>query len=1140
MESVDILSAESSNLLSRKEQSMGTRGLFALLFFVAATASAVQAAPEGRLMRYPDIDGSKIVFTYGGDLWTVPSGGGLATRLTTHPGYEGLAKFSPDGTQIAFTGYYDGNSDVFVMPSEGGVPVRLTFDPSQDIVVDWHPSGKEVLFRSNMQSKTNPGPRYNRLYLIDSKGGFPNALPLFEGGLTSFSPDGKKIAYNRMETESRTWKRYQGGMQQDIWLYDLEKNKSERLTDYMGFDGFPMWYRNSIYFISDREHTMNIFCLDLDTRKLRKVTNHSEFDVKWPSLGGDAIVYENGGYLYVLDLKTEKTKKIDVEIPSDLVLARPSFKKVGGSIADFGISRTGKRAVLGARGEIFTVPAEKGDWRNITKTQGVRERAPAWSPDGKWIAYVSDESGEYEIYLRDPEGKDDEVRVTHGYKGWPWGLLWSPDSKKIAFSDQTYTLYFIDTDKKDLKKVDKNENGDIYNFSWSPDSKWIAYHKVGANHFGSIYLYSLENNKINQVTSGFYDDYNPVFDPDGKYLYFFSNRSWFPQFSRFEDNFTYVLASDICVATLQADTPSPLAPESDEEEVVKPEEKKDESAAKEEQKAGEKEEAKKEKKKGASTVSAKDAEKEKGKEGEAEKPKDIKIDFEGFEHRIVSLPVEPANYFGLSAASGSIYYLQLPEIPVMGEERDENLPGRLMTFDMKKREAKEVISGIEGYDLSADGKKILYRAKQNFGIIDAGPGKKVGDGKIETGTLEVKVDPEAEWGQMYNEAWRLERDFFYDPNMHGVDWPAMKARYAPLVKHVGHREDLNYIIGELISELNTSHTYIGGGDMPMTSRINVGLLGCDYTVDTASGRYRIAKIFTGRNWDKQCRAPLTEPGISVAEGDYLIAVNGADLKYPATPYSLMENTADEQVVIKIAKDPNGKDAKDVTVVPVGSEYWLRYNDWVESNRRKVDEATGGKVGYIHVPNTSIVGLNEFVRSFYPQFNKEGLIIDVRYNSGGMVPDIFIERLSRDVLSLWARREGTSWITPATAPLGRMVCLINGYAGSGGDAFPYYFRERGLGPLIGTTTWGGLVGFSRGIQLMDGGFISMPDFGFYNLKGEWDVERVGVKPDIEIDNVPDEVVKGRDPQLEKGIEVIMKEIEENPRRLPEKPTYPIKK
>ena len=1112
---------------------MGTKGVFVLLLLLILAAGTVQAAPEGRLMRFPDISADNIVFTYGGDLWIVPSGGGVARRLTTHVGFEAMAKFSPDGGRIAFTGSYDGNSDLFVMPAGGGEPVRLTFDPSQDMVVDWHPAGEKVLFRSPMLSKTNPGPRYNRLFLVDAKGGFPEVLPLFEGGLTSYSSDGKKIAYNRMETESRTWKRYEGGMQQDVWLYDFEKNKSERLTDFMGFDGFPMWYKNSVYFISDRDRTMNVFCLDLATRKIRKVTSHDEFDVKWPSLGPDAIVYENGGWLYVLDLKTEKTKKIEVEIPSDRLLARPAFRKVGTSISDFAISRTGKRAVLEARGEIFTVPAEKGQWRNITNTQGVRERAPAWSPDGTWIAYLSDKTGEYEIYLRDPEGKKEEIQVTKGYRGWAWGLSWSPDSKKIAFSDQTWTLFYVDIDKKDIKKVDKSDMNDIDYFSWSPDSKWIAYAKPGENLFGSLYLYSLEENKISRVTNGFFDDYNPVFDPDGKYLYFNSNRSWYPQFSRFEDNFTYVLASDICVATLQADTPSPLAPESDEEEVVKPDEKKDESVAKNEKKDDKKKDDKKKEDK---------ADKDEDKtEGDGDKAKDIKIDLEGLENRIVALPIEPGNYFGLSAASGSIFYVRIPELPYFADDDDDrSSQATLMTFDLKKREAKEVMSGIDGYDLSADGKKILYRAKQAFGIVDAGAGKKVGDGKIETGAIEVKVDPATEWTQEYNEAWRLQRDFFYDPNMHGVDWQAMKARYAPLLGSVAHREDLNYIIGELIAELNVGHTYIGGGDQPSFTRINVGLLGCDYAVDRPSGRFRISKIFTGRNWDKNCMAPLAQPGLNVKEGDYLIAVNGVELTYPTSPYVLFENTSGKQVVIKVAKDASGKDAKDYTVVPVASEYWLRYNDWVESNRKKVAEATGGRVGYIHVPNTSIIGFNEFIRAFYPQFNKEGLIIDARYNSGGWPPSPMIERLSRQVLNLWGRREGKSWLSPMTAPHGRMVCLINGYAGSGGDAFPYYFREQGLGPLIGMTTWGGLVGYSRGIALMDGGFISMPDFGFYNLKGEWDVERIGVKPDIEVDNLPEEAARGRDQQLEKGIETVLERIRENPPRLPERPAFPIKK
>jgi len=1102
---------------------MGKRVILILaLILILAPASLFAKDQESRLMRFPDIYGDKIVFSYAGDLWIVSSEGGLARRLTSYDGYELFAKFSPDGKQIAFSGNYDGNMDVYIIPVEGGTPKRLTYHPYGDMVLDWHPSGKKILFRSTRDAETNPGPRLRKLYTVSVNGGLPDKLPLFEGELTSYSPDGKKIAYNRISREFRTWKRYMGGMAQDIWLYDFENNKSERLTTYKGTDAFPMWYKDRIYFISDRDHTMNIYCLDLATKKIRKVTNHKDYDVKWPSLGKDRIVYENGGCLYVLDLNTEKTKKLSITVPSERIFTRPTYKRVGKYINAYDISRTGKRAVFEARGDIFTVPAEKGEPRNITRTPGIRERNPAWSPDGKWIAYFSDKTGEYEIYLKKPDGTGKEIQVTKGGKGWQWYMKWSPDSKKLLFSDKTYTLYYVEVDENKPNaphRIDKGEITDIYEFSWSPDSKWVAYQKAGDNLFGSIYLYSLEKDKSFKVTSDFYDDYDPVFDPDGKYLYFFSNRSWYPLMSRFEHNFSYTLASDVCVVTLAKDTPNPFAPESDEEEVVAKEEKKEDSKDK-----------KSEKKK-------KNDKKEK-KEEKGEKP--VKIDIEGFEGRIVSLPIEPGNYYGLSAASGKIFYVSVPDMPMMSD-RQPNLSGvKLMMYNMKKRKEKKVIGGIKGYALSADGNKILYRSQQDiFGIIDAAPGGNVGDGKIATNELEMKVDPIAEWEQIFNEAWRLERDFFYDPNMHGVDWPYMKKHYGTLLPYVSHREDLNYIIGEMIAELCSSHTYVFGGDMPHTKRVSVGLLGCDFELDKKSGLYKIKKIYKGRNWDKRYVSPLTLPGIDVHEGDYILAVNGTELKAPTNPFSLLENTVGKQTVIKVSSKPSGKDAKEYTVVPVASETWLRYNDWVESNRRKVAEATGGRVGYIHVPNTSLIGLNEFASSFYPQVNKDGLIIDVRYNSGGFIPDMFVERLSRKLLALWARREGKSFLTPWTAPRGPMVCIINGYAGSGGDAFPYFFREKGLGPLIGTRTWGGLIGISRGITLTDGGRVTMPDFGLYNLEGKWDVENVGVSPDIEVDNRPDLVVKGHDPQLEKAIEVILQKLKESPPRLPKKPKYPIK-
>jgi len=1100
---------------------MGSRGLLALALAVLLAAGSVHAATESRLLRYPDIHGDKIIFSYGGDLWNVPSTGGTATRLTSHVGLEGFAKFSPDGRTIAFSAVYDGNLDVYTIPAAGGVPKRLTYHPFSDVIVDWHPSGDKVLYRSAKESKTNPGPRYRRLFTIDEDGGYPEALPLFEGELTSYSPDGKKIAYNRMSREFRTWKRYRGGMAQDIWLYDLEKNEVEKLTEFEGTDAFPMWYGDRIYFISDREHTMNIFCLDLNTREIRKITNHDKYDVKWPSLGGDAIVYENGGYLYVLDLNTEQSQKISVYVPGELNEKRPRYERVANMIRSYSLSGTGKRAAFGARGDIFTLPAEKGNMRNLTRTPGVRERSPEFSPDGKWVAYFSDKTGEYEIYLRKPDGTGEEVRVTTGFHNFPFSLEWSPDSKKLIVYNQTFSLYYVDIDEKKVHKIDEDEWWDLNDYSWSADSKWIAYSKNADNGNRSIYLYSLDKSESYKVTGDLYYDYNPAFDPDGKYLYFFSDRMTNFQFNQYDYDINYVYPTALCVATLRVDVPSPLAPESDEVEVK--EEKKEEE--------GEKKEEENDKKK------EKDTKKE-GKEEEEKEEEALTIDIEGFENRVIGLPIGMGNFGGLVAAKGKVFYAQVPNF-VVTSLFDMVFSFELKFYDLEKREAKTMISGINGYAVSADRKKVLYRARQVFGIIDAAEGKKVGDGTIKTNELEMKVDPIAEWKQMFDEAWRLERDFFYVENMHGVNWKRIKKRYEAFLPHLTSRSDLTYIIGEMVAELNIGHAYVGGGDYPDLQMVGGGQLGCDFEVDEKNGLYRITKIYQGRNWDPQFRAPLAQPGITVNEGDYLLEINGVELKYPDNPYAHLENLAGKQTVIKVSPEENGDNAKEFTVIPVRSDINLRYNDWVESNRQKVLEATGGRVGYVHVPDTNVWGLMEFAKYFYSQTTMDGIIIDVRYNSGGWMPSLFIDRMARKITSMWAQRYGKIRQFPVRAPMGHLACVINAYAGSGGDAFPYMFRQAGLGPLIGKRTWGGLVGMNRNVPLMDGGYCTVPTIGFVDLEGNYVVENIGVPPDIEIDNRPDLVVKGRDPQLEKAIEYIMKKIEEDPPKLPKRPKDPDK-
>ncbi len=1097
---------------------MGKRGLLALvLAAVLLTAADVYAATEeSRLMRFPDIHGELIVFTYAGDIWTVPSAGGTATRLTTHTGGEGCAKFSPDGETIAFTGMYDGNQDIYTMPATGGIPKRLTYHSSGDFVVDWHPKGNKILFRSVRESKTNPGPRYMKLFTIGTGGGYPEALPLFEGELTSYSADGKKIAYNRMSREFRTWKRYKGGMAQDIWLYDFERNESARLTEFEGTDAFPMWHGDRIYFISDREHTMNIYCLELESRKITKLTNHKEYDVKFPGLGGDSIVYENGGYLYVLDLNTEKSNRIKVTIPSDHSWRRPRYVNASSNVRYFNVSRTGKRAIFGARGEIFTVPAEKGEVRNLTNTSGARERSPAYSPDGKWVAYLSDKSGEYEIYTMKSDGTGEENQITKGLGNYPWLIHWSPDSEKILFHDETYQLYYIDIEAKKIIVIDEDPIFDINSYTWAGDSKWIAYAKNNEAGYSSIYLYNIDEGVAHKITGDMHNDYSPSFDPGGKYLYFVSDRSINFSFHNFEFDVKYETPSVICVVTLKADTPSPLAPESDEIEVKKDEKKKENGDDEKKEEITDKN-------------GDKDKDKKDGdKEEEAEEDKPVEIDLDGLEGRLVVLPVGSGNFAGLVGLEDKLLYAEFSQPAMTYGPPNGQFSSVVKYFDLKKRESETVISGITGYDISADGKKLIYSAKGQYGIIDISPGKKVGDDKIDTQNLRMKLDPMEEWKQMFYEAWRFERDFFYVDNMHGVNWKKIKKRYEALLPYLTTRDDLNYIIGEMIGELNIGHSYVRGGDYyPRSPKVSNGKLGCDFEVDRKSGRYRFSKIYKGRNWEPNFKAPLNQPGLEINEGEYLIAINGVELKYPANPFDLLANTTGHQTVIKVSKEANGKDAKEWTVVPVRSDINLRYDDWVETNRQKCLTASDGKIGYVHVPSTAITGLYEFGRQFFPQSSMEGIVIDVRYNSGGWMPSLFVDRLGRELKSLWGSRYGTVRRFPMSGPTGHLACVINEYAGSGGDAFPYMFRQAGLGPLIGKRTWGGLVGMNRNTPLVDGGAVTVPTIGFMSTDGEWDVEGYGVAPDIEVDNMPDEVVSGKDPQLEKAIEYLINKIAEDP-------------
>ena len=1070
-------------------------------------------ADEGRLMRFPDIHKDKIVFVYAGDLWLVSSEGGIARRLTTHEGLELFPKFSPDGKWIAFTGQYDGATDVYLIPAEGGEPKRLTFCPSlentserhgfDDMVLGWHPDNQRILFRSWRFSYNS---WFQRLFLIDKNGGFPELLPLPEAGLSSFSADGDKIAYNRIFRNFRTWKRYKGGLAQDIWIYDLKKNEVERITDYEGTDTYPMWHKDRIYFGSDRDHTANIFSYDLGSKQTEKVTFHEEFDVNWPSLGPDAIVYENGGYLYVLDLAAQKAAKITVEIPDDAILTRPEIVSVSDYVTEFGLSPDSKRAVFVARGDVFTVPEKKGNTRNLTGTCGSKEKNAVWSPDGRWIAYISDRTGEDELYIVAQDGKGKEIQITEGGRTHRFPPVWSPDSKNLLFADNDFKLYYADVDQKKVSLIDSGLVWRIPDYSWSPDSRWIAYAKRATNLMYSVFLYSLGEGKAFRITEDFTYDREPAFDPEGKYLYFLSRRDFNAAIGRMDFNFTYDEMTRIYVVTLQAETPSPLAPESDEVEIKEGGEENRE-------------------------------EKKEDKEGKKEKVQDIKIDIQGIGDRVVALPTDPGNYEKLKAAKGKILYLSQPTRTLTGERPKKTLH----MYDMEKRKDHQLLSELDGYDLSADGKKIMYRSGKKFGIIDAEPGThKIGDGELKLSQMEMKVDRKQEWKQIFNEVWRWERDFFYDPDMHGVDWELMRERYGELVPYVAHRYDLTYVLGEMIGELCCSHAYVGGGDKPEVNLVSTGLLGVDWEVDTPSGFYKIKRILQGENWKENLRSPLTEPGVQVEEGEYLIAVNGQLIQYPQNPYAPFENSVGKTVTLKVNSKPALNGAREVEVKPIKSEYNLRELNWVRDNREKVAKATNGKVGYIFLPDMGGGGLNEFAKAFFAQVDKEGLIIDVRYNGGGFVSQMILERLRRVVKGLAASRGPLNWTYPDRVFHGHMLCLTNCYSASDGDYFPHFFREYGLGPIVGRRTWGGVVGFDDVGRLIDKGYVIAPQTAPYGFEGEWIMENYGVDPDIEVDNRPDLVAQGKDPQLEKAIEIIMKKMEEEPKKLPERPTYPIKK
>jgi len=1124
------------------------KNFFGLAILACACLLSAQEMQEGRLMLFPDVFKDKIAFVYGGDIWLAASSGGTARRITADPGRELFPKFSPDGKWLAFTGQYDGNFNVYVMPSDGGQPEQLTFyqgeaQPLSDRmgvlneVIGWTPDGKSVVFLSRRDASNG---WTKRPYMVGVSGGLPKAMPMDEGGLLSYSPDGTKVAYNRVFRNFRQWKRYTGGLAQDITIYDLNNNVVDQViphTDYT--DSFPMWHGNTIFFSSDRgpEHRLNLYSFDVGTKQVQQLTKFDQFDVMWPSLGPDSIIFENGGYLYTFDLETRQPKKLTIYLNGERDQAMRHWADASKQITDYDIAPDGKRAVFGARGEVFTVPAKDGSVRNLTNSPGVREHKVSWSPDGKWIAYISDRTGEDEIYVVPQDGLGPEEQITSGHKGFMFPPAWSPDSAKIAWADKDLKLWYVDIKAKKPVQVDQAKYFEIQNYTWSPDSQWLAYDKPEASGFSVVYLYGLPDHKITAVTSPLNNSYAEVFDPDKRYLYFLSDRDYNEVLGNIDFEFANPKTTRVYVVTLTADEPSLFPALSDETKV-----KTEEPAATmpgPETKPG---------KSVKRLPSEEEQDKNKEKTGETETkkpPRVFKIDLEGIQNRIVALPVPPAIIHSVDASKDAIYYGTSPinglSGPIPGEEP------AIHAYDLKDRKDKVLIEGADHFALSRDGLKLLYRASGHdgpghegpprFGIIDAKPPDtphKVGDGALNLGGMRAEVDPPEEWKEIYNEVWRQERDYFFEASMNGVDWQKVHDQYAQLLPYVADRYSLTYIMAAMIGELSNSHTYVGGGEYPTLHTVNVGLLGADYEVDSASGMYHFKKIFAGENWDAHTRSPLTEPGVNVKEGEYLVAINGRALRAPQTPDELLTNTANEVVTLTVNSKPSKDGARKVVVKPIADEFRLRELNMIETNRKKVEAASGGLIGYVYLPDMSEEGLNQFVRQFFPQVRKEGMIFDVRYNGGGFVDQLIFERLRRVLAGMTSARNFEPGTIPDVVFHGYMACVTNHYAASDGDFFSYFFKQYKLGPLIGERTWGGVRGIRGQMPLMDGGYITRPEFSLYGLDSKWLIENRGVQPDVVIDNPPDLVFKGQDPQLEKAIEMVMQQIKANPRKLPVRP------
>lgn len=1046
------------------------------------------------LLRQPTISNTEIVFVYANDLWMVAKDGGDARRLTSNEGAESNPHFSPDGKLIAFTGQYDGNTDVYVIPAEGGQPQRLTWHPGADQVTGWTPDGEFILFATSREGVLPT--RESKIYKINKRGGVEEALPIPRAVAGEISEDGKYIAYQQIGFWDPEWRNYRGGQAKPIWIVDLKNFElkmtpqpdNERHTD-------PVWLNNMVYFLSERDYANNVWSFNPTNNELKQLTFHTDFDAKSLDAGGGQIVYEQGGYLHVLNPANGQTKKLTINVRGDFHWSRPRWEEIRATaLQNASLSPTGQRALFQYRGEIFTVPKENGNWRNISNSSSAADRYPAWSPDGKRIAWFSDASGEYQLMISDQEGLEKPKAIAIPNPTFFYYPAWSPDNKYVAFTDTDYNLWYTDVNTGVTKKVDTERYAHpnrTMNPVWSPDSKWIAYTRLNDSQFKVIKVHNVETNQTLQLTDGMADAITPIWDATGKYIYFLASTNYALNIGWLDmSSYDRPVTRALYLIVLNKEDASPLLPRSDEE----------------------KEKPKEEKKEGTPVV---------------------KIDMEGINQRIVAVDIPLRNYTGLvNGPENYVFYL-------------ENVPNQqgatLHRYNFKDRKSEVYLSPVNDVSVSADRKQLLYRSNSTWGILGtADNNKKPGDGKLDAiATLKLKIEPREEWKQIFKEGWRYQRDFLYVNNTHGAPWNDVLKWYSPWLEHVQHRSDLLYVVDIMGGEIAVGHSYTRGGDFPDVKEVSIGLLGVDYEVDNKL--YRIKKIYSGENWNPGLNAPLRGPGIGVKEGDYILEVNGTSVSATENIYKYFEATAGRQTKLRVNSKPSMEGSKLVTVVPVDNENQLRMMHWIESNRKKVDELSKGQLAYVYLPNTALPGYTNFNRYYFAQQDRKGAIMDERNNGGGSAADYMVDVMARQLHGYFNSKVGDHkpFLTPNAGIFGPKVMLINERAGSGGDLLPYMFNKMKLGPLVGTKTWGGLVGTWDTPPFVDGGTMIAPRGGFYDVNGQWAVEGVGISPDIAVEQTPADVIKGRDPQLERAVEEALKLVKTQSLEIKPEPAPPVK-